>query len=110
MRKKNTVMVVDAQGGGLGRQLITSIRKELPDVRIIAVGTNSAATANMLKAGADEAATGENAIRVVGRMVDFIIGPIGMVIADDAWRDYSGNCNRCCPGRGKKNYDSLQQL
>ena len=82
MRKKNTVMVVDAQGGGLGRQLITSIRKELPDVRIIAVGTNSAATANMLKAGADEAATGENAIRVVVRMVDFIIGPIGMVIAD----------------------------
>ena len=82
MRKKHIVMVVDAQGGGLGRQLINGIKKELPGVHIIAVGTNSAATANMLKAGADEAATGENSIRVAGKKADFIIGPIGMVIAD----------------------------
>lgn len=75
-------MVVDAQGGGLGRQLITSIRKELPDVHIIAVGTNAAATSNMLRAGANEGATGENPIRVAGKKADYIIGPIGMVIAD----------------------------
>lgn len=82
MGKEKTVLVVDAQGGGLGRQLIGSIKKELPGVHIIAVGTNSAATSNMLKAGADEAATGENSIRVAGKRADVIIGPIGMVIAD----------------------------
>ena len=82
MGQRKNVMVVDAQGGGLGRQLITVIRKELPDVHVIAIGTNSAATSVMLKAGADEAATGENAVRVAARKADFIIGPVGMVIAD----------------------------
>ena len=76
------IMVVDAQGGGLGRQLISTIRKELPQVHILAVGTNSIATAAMLKAGADEAATGENAVLAASRKADIIIGPIGMVIAD----------------------------
>ena len=75
-------MVVDAQGGGLGRQLITGIRRSIPEVRIMAIGTNSAATAAMLKAGADEAATGENSVIVACRKADVIIGPIGMVIAD----------------------------
>ena len=82
MNKTKAVMVVDAQGGGLGRQLIGSIKKELPNVCVLAVGTNSVATSNMLKAGADEAATGENAVRVAGRKADVIIGPVGMVIAD----------------------------
>jgi hypothetical protein len=76
------VLVIDAQGGGLGRQLINLIRKEVPDVRIIAVGTNYAATAAMLKAGADEAATGENSVVVACRKADVIVGPVGMVIAD----------------------------
>lgn len=82
MAGKKTVMVVDAQGGGLGRQLIGSMKKVIPEVHVIAVGTNYAATSAMLKAGADEAATGENAIRVVSKKADVIIGPIGMVIAD----------------------------
>ena len=81
-KAKTLVMVVDAQGGGVGRQLISGIRRELGDVRIVAVGTNSAATAAMLKAGADEAATGENAVSVVSRQADYIIGPVGLVIAD----------------------------
>jgi len=76
------LMVVDAQGGGLGRQLITMIRKEIPAIHIIAVGTNSIATSAMRKAGADEAATGENAVKVVSKKADVIIGPLGMVIAD----------------------------
>ena len=76
------VMVVDAQGGGLGRQLIAGIKKELPGTHVIAIGTNSAATSAMLKAGADEAATGENAVKVAARKADVIIGPVGMVIAD----------------------------
>ncbi len=82
MRNGKTVMVVDAQGGGLGRQLVGGIRKELPEARILAIGANSAATAAMLKAGADEAATGENAVRVAARRADVIAGPVGMVIAD----------------------------
>ncbi len=79
---KKTVMVVDAQGGGLGRQLIDTIKKSMPDVHIIAVGTNSIATGAMLKAGADEAATGENSVLVAARRAHVIIGPLGMVIAD----------------------------
>ena len=75
-------MILDAQGGGLGRQLISQIRKEVTGTYLIAVGTNSAATSAMLKAGADEAATGENAARVVSNKADIIIGPIGIVIAD----------------------------
>ena len=76
------IVIVDAQGGGLGKQLITRIRKELPDVHITAVGTNVAATGAMMKAGADEAATGANAVKVCVRRADYIIGPIGIVIAD----------------------------
>ena len=76
------ILVIDAQGGGLGRQLITSIRRELEHVKILAVGTNSIATAAMLKAGADEAATGENSVVVACRKAQIIIGPIGMVIAN----------------------------
>ncbi len=78
----NIVMVVDAQGGGLGKQLIGGIKKILPEAYVIAIGTNSTATGAMLKAGADEAATGENAVRVAAKKADYIIGPVGMVIAD----------------------------
>lgn len=76
------VLVIDAQGGGLGKQLISRIKKELPDVFITAVGTNSMATQAMMKAGADEQATGENSVIVSCRKAEIIVGPIGIVIAD----------------------------
>ena len=76
------ILVIDAQGGGIGRQGITAVRKAYPKVWVTAVGTNSAATAAMLKAGANEAATGENAVVVCCRKADVIIGPVGIVIAD----------------------------
>lgn len=84
MKRTNrpVILVIDAQGGGLGKQLIAGIRREAEGVRILAVGTNSAATAAMLKAGADEAATGENSVLVASRRADIILGPVGMVIAD----------------------------
>ena len=82
MQTISGIMVVDAQGGGLGKQLVAAIKKEMPQLSVTAVGTNTAATAAMLKAGADQAATGENAVAVVCRKADVIIGPIGMVIAD----------------------------
>lgn len=77
-----TVLVIDAQGGGIGKQLVAAIKKDIPAARIIAVGTNSAATTAMLKAGADEAATGENSVIVACRKADIIVGPVGIVIAD----------------------------
>ena len=76
------ILVIDAQGGGIGRQVITAVRKAYPEIRVTAVGTNSIATAAMLKAGANEAATGENAVVVCCRKADVIIGPVGIVIAD----------------------------
>ncbi len=76
------ILVIDAQGGGIGRQVVASIRKSFPDAVITAVGTNSLATSAMLKAGADQAATGENAVIVNSRRTDIIIGPVGIVIAD----------------------------
>ena len=76
------ILIIDGQGGGMGRQLVQGIRDACPDAQIRAVGTNSAATANMRKAGADTSATGENAVLVGAKWADLIVGPIGIVIAD----------------------------
>ena len=76
------VLVIDGQGGGIGRQLVAAIRETCPGAEITAVGTNSLATSAMMKAGAHPAATGENAVLVGCRRADAIIGPLGIVIAD----------------------------
>ena len=76
------ILVIDAQGGGIGRQLISEIKKYRSDLTVRAVGTNAAATSAMLKSGADLAATGENAVVCACRDADVIIGPIGIAIAD----------------------------
>ena len=75
------ILIIDGQGGGLGRMLVESLRQS-GGYHITAVGTNSIATSNMLRAEPDEAATGENAVRVCSRGADVICGPIGIVIAD----------------------------
>lgn len=75
------ILVIDAQGG-IGKQIVTAIKRNFPQAEITAVGTNSIATTAMLKAGADHAATGENAVVVGCRKADVIVGPIGIVIAD----------------------------
>ncbi len=76
------VLVMDGQGGQLGSQLIKALQAYQDQLNIIAVGTNATATAAMLKAGAKQAATGENPVIVACRKADVIIGPIGIVIAD----------------------------
>ena len=76
------VLVIDGQGGGLGRQLVAASSAACPEARLTAVGTNSLATSAMLKAGTVRAATGENAVVVNCRIADIIVGPIGIVIAD----------------------------
>ncbi len=76
------IVVIDSQGGGIGRQVVASLKSAFPDIRITAIGTNVQATSAMLKAGADQGATGENPVIVACRSADVIIGPIGIVIAD----------------------------
>ncbi len=76
------IVVMDSQGGGIGRQVISSLKAAFPEQGITAIGTNAQATAAMLKAGADQGATGENPVIVASRHADIIIGPIGIVIAD----------------------------
>ena len=76
------IVIIDGQGGQLGAQLIKEITAQFPNKRITAIGTNAVATAAMLKAGAKNAATGENPVIVACRKADVIIGPIGIVIAD----------------------------
>ncbi|MBE9507430.1 MAG: DUF3842 family protein [Chloroflexi bacterium] len=75
------IVVIDGLGGGIGTQIVTQIRKELPlDVEIIALGTNAIATDKMMRAHANRGASGENAIRVSINLADFILAPIGVVI------------------------------
>ena len=76
------VLVIDGQGGGLGRQLVSALAAACQEAELTAVGTNSLAANAMLKAGASRAATGENAVVVNCRHADVIVGPIGIVIAD----------------------------
>ena len=76
------ILIIDGQGGNLGRQLTKRLKEALPRASITAVGTNSTATENMLKGGADRAATGENAVVVNARRAKVIAGPLGIVIAD----------------------------
>lgn len=82
MDKAVHIVVIDAQGGGIGKQLVAAVKKSIPNTVVTAVGTNGAATSAMIKAGADQAATGENAVVVACRRADVIMGPIGIVIAD----------------------------
>lgn len=76
------ILIIDGQGGGIGKQLVAEIRKKIPDADITACGTNSIAASAMLKAGATRASTGENAIIVASRKADIIAGPLGIVMAD----------------------------
>ena len=77
------ILVIDGQGGRLGRKLLESIRKVCPEAEITAVGTNSIATENMMNSGcADNLATGENAVIVACRTAQIIVGPFGIATAD----------------------------
>lgn len=76
------ILVIDAKGGGMGRQLVSSIKQNFQKATVMAVGTNATATFAMNKAGADISGTGENSVVVASRKADIIVGPIGIVIAD----------------------------
>ena len=83
-RFSNRVLIIDGQGGNMGRQLVEQLLLQSSiTLDITVVGTNAIATANMLKASARvQGATGENAVIVAARKADVIVGPVGIVMAD----------------------------
>lgn len=76
------VMVMDGQGGGIGKALVEALREKGPQMEIVAVGTNATATANMMKGGTALGATGQNAVVFNSQKADVIVGPIGIVMAN----------------------------
>ena len=76
------IVVIDGQGGRLGKLLVEGVRARLPQARILAIGTNSLATSAMLKAGADLGATGENPVVRGVSDADGVLGPVGIVVAN----------------------------
>ena len=76
------IIIIDGQGGKMGRAVIEQLRKSFPEQELLAIGTNSIATSSMMKAGAVLGATGENPIVVACRDADIIIGSIAIVMAD----------------------------
>lgn len=76
------VLIIDGQGGGVGRLLVERIAEQFQDANIIACGTNSMATANMLKGAKISGATGENAVIYNAKRADIIVGPVGIVMVN----------------------------
>ena len=76
------IMIMDGQGGGVGRSLVEALADRFPKAQLLAVGTNAAATSNMMKGGAVNGATGENAVIYNSSRVDVIVGPLGIALAN----------------------------
>ncbi|GMQ58108.1 DUF3842 family protein [Vallitalea sediminicola] len=77
------IAVVDGQGGGIGKIIISKLKDSIDETHeLIALGTNSTATTGMIKAGANSGATGENAIKVMSKRVDIILGPLAIMVPD----------------------------
>lgn len=77
------IAVVDGQGGGIGKIIISKLKDNIDETHeLIALGTNSTATTGMIKAGANSGATGENAIKVMSKRVDIILGPLAIMVPD----------------------------
>jgi len=93
------IAVVDGMGGGIGTQIVTQLRQELPlDVKIIALGSNAVATGRMMKARANRGASGENAIRVSIGQADFILAPIGVIVPDSMMGEITPGIARAVAG------------
>ena len=76
------VLVIDGQGGKMGRALVENILKQIIPCELVAIGTNALATEAMLKGGATAAATGENPVVVNAKDADVIAGPMGIIAAN----------------------------
>ena len=76
------LIIIDGQGGGIGKMLIACLKKEKQDIEVTAIGTNAIATTAMIKAGAKRSATGENSVVFLSKSADVIAGPMGIVMAN----------------------------
>ena len=75
------IAVIDGMGGGIGAQVVSAIREDLPSyIEVYALGTNSMATSSMMRAHANKGATGENAIAVSSKKANIIITPISILM------------------------------
>lgn len=83
------ILVIDGQGGKIGQAVISSLKEAEVMAELYALGTNTVATSAMLKAGADQGATGENPVIVASRDADLIIGPLGIVLADSLLGEFT---------------------
>ena len=120
------IVVIDGQGGRLGRRIIEAVLAIDPNLEITAIGTNSTATGEMLKGGAVRGASGENAVIVACRTADIIAGPIGIICADALLGEMTpaaacavgaaagekillpvSKCGICIAGMGDKNLSAL---
>lgn len=98
------IVVLDGQGGGIGRALVSAIAQRLPEgAELLCVGTNAMATAAMLKAGAQRGATGENSVRWAAEHADVLVAPIALVLKDSMMGEVTGDMAACVgESRAKK--------
>ena len=84
------ICVIDGMGGGIGSALIKKVKAAFQEqVEVIALGTNAIATAQMMKAGANRGASGENAIMVTVPRMNVILGSISIVLANSMMGEMS---------------------
>jgi uncharacterized protein DUF3842 len=84
------IAVIDGKGGGIGSQVVERLKSlKNNDIEIIALGTNSQATSNMMKSGANDGSTGENAVMWMSSKVDLIIGPLAIISANSMMGEIS---------------------
>lgn len=75
------VCVIDGRGGGLGSRLVSGLRETLNlDCQILGLGTNHVAAEAMREAGAEEVASGGEAISKVVPTTDVIVASLNMVL------------------------------
>ena len=97
------IVVIDGQGGRLGKLLVEAVKDRIPQAEVLAVGTNGIATATMQKAGADYVATGENPVVRVHHAADVVLGPLGIVVAHSILGEVTPRIAEAVGGcRGKK--------
>ena len=98
------IAVIDGMGGGIGAQIVTQLRQELPpETEILALGANAVATDRMMQAKADRGASGENVIRVSVGLADFILAPIGVIIPNSMMGEITPGIAQAVAGaRGRK--------
>ena len=80
---KKRICVIDGQGGGIGATVIKYIKSTYGErIELIALGTNAIATSQMLRAGANKGASGENAICHTVKSAHCIVGPLSITWAN----------------------------